>query len=280
MATLRPEQIVSGYLAATRSIRDRVLKYTSTVWKTSPAFRDVDIDRIVARIVPVVQAGQMQVAQLTDAYIGRMSVLAGATWTSGFDKSLVDYRGVPAGEVYRRPAKTVYTKLSEGVPFDAALAAGTARLTSIVATDIQQVKNRQAQRSVGQSGFDAFRRVLTGSENCALCTIASTQRYHKNDLLPIHPGCDCGVEPYIGSPSTQVIDPDLLELTHSEIDLKLSGTDRGARDLGLGKTSSSGQPLSDFTDLIVSREHGELGPTLVWRSDHFTGPEQIAALAH
>lgn len=278
---LSPERVIGGYQGATASIRKRVLAYTAAVWANSPAFRDSDIDRIVARILPVIQAGQMQLAQLTDTYIGHMSVLAGVTWTSGVDRSLLDYRGVPAAEVYRRPAVQTYTALSKGSTLTEALKAGASRLQSIVATDLQQAVNRQSQRSYSGSGFSYTLRVLSGAENCALCVIASTQRYHRGELMPIHPGCDCeqrGVK--AGSDPGQVINPDLLELTHAEIDKRLGGSDRGARDLGIGKTTSAGNPISDYTDLTVVNDHGELGPTLGWRSDKFTSADDIAALAH
>ena len=64
----------------------------------------------------------------------------------------------------------------------------------------------------------------------------------------------------------------LLELTHSTIEQKLGGSDRGARDLGMDN------PVSDYLDLIVTREHGEFGPTLTWRDEKFTSKAQIDAL--
>lgn len=277
MPTSAPNRALTGYQAATESVRARVLSYVKAVWANSPSFRDADIDRIVARIIPVVQAGQVQVAQLTDAYVGRMSVLAGVTWVSGVDReAVVDYRGVPADDVYRRPAVTTYTALSKGASYADAVTQGANRLQSIVATDIQQAKNRQASRSIGGSGFKYFERRLTGRENCAFCVIASTQRYLNGDLMPLHPGCDCDCVPLQSMKDPgQVIKPELLELTHAAIDAKLGGTDRGARELGLNKSSTKGQPLSDFTELIIVNEHGELGPTLGWRSDHFTGPGDL-----
>lgn len=277
MAQITPDGLLASYQASTERIRNRVLAYTSAVWAGSTAFRDSDIDRIVKRIVPVVQSGQMQVAQITDAYIGRMSVLAGVTWTPGIDRaSIVGYRGVPADTVFRRPAVTTYTALSKGSTFADAVSQGANRLESIVSTDIQQAKNRQATKSIGGSGFRFFERSLTGNENCAFCVIASTQRYHKGDLMPLHPGCDCGVKPLkTASDPGQVISPELLERTHELIDAKLNQYDRGARDLGIGKVSSSSQPLSDFTELIIVREHGELGPILGWRSDKFTSAEDL-----
>lgn len=269
----RPDQIVAGYQAATYAIRQRVLAYVLAVWGNSPAFRDSDVERLVARIAPVVRSGQMQVANLTDQYIGRMSVLAGVTWSAGVDRAeITGYRGVPDSEVYRRPAVEMYTALAGGAPFEVARTQSLNRLKSIVSTDLQQAKNRQSAAAIGRSGFQYFRRQLTGRENCALCVIASTQRYHRGDLMPVHPGCDCGVQPYTaGRDPGQVLDSATLEMTHQAIAEKFGDTDRGGREIGLDN------PIADFLDVIVSNPHGELGPTLAWRGDHFTGPGQIAA---
>lgn len=91
--------------------------------------------------------------------------------------------------------------------------------------------------------------------------------------------CDCGIEEIIDAQPAHVIEPALLDSTHAEIDKKLGGSDRSAQDLGRGKTDSRGRPLSDFTDLIVVRQHGELGNLLAWRSDHFRGPSEAASFA-
>ena len=252
---------------------------TAARWDASPAYRDADIDRLISQIMPQVQAGQLATATLTNAYIGQAAALTGTPWGATVDRdAILGYRGVDSRDVYRRGAVTLYTALSNGSTFDAAVAYGLDRMVSIVATELQQAKNRQAQRSLEDSGFYGYRRVISGLENCALCVIASTQRYKKDTLMPIHPGCDCGVEPVRGDGPGTVLDPNLLESTHRLIDQKLGGTDRGARDLVLDKVSSAGKPISDFTDLIVVNNHGELGPTLAWRSDRFTSAADIAAL--
>lgn len=264
MVTLAPDALVAGYQAATANIRSRVEGYARRVWSGSPSFRDVDIDRIVARIVPVVRAGQVQVAQLTDAYIGRAAVLAGVTWTPGLNVNVVvDYRGVPADVVYRRPANTVYTALSKGDQYPVAVQQGLDRLMNLVGTDLQQSRNRSAADAMSRSGFHFFRRELRGGKNCALCVIASTQRYYRGDLMPIHPACDCGVVPIdsFNDPG-QVIDSTTLEELHAKVK-ELTGTvDRGGR-------------APDYRNLLVTNTHGELGPTLGWRGQHFTGPNDL-----
>lgn len=261
-------QLLAGYQSATEEIRRRVLEYVSRVWSSSGWFRDAEVDLIVARILPVVQAGQRQVAFLTDSYIGQMAVLAGVTWTPAplqLDP-IVNYRGVDPEVAYRRPAVAVYTALSNGKSFADAVDLGLKRLVSITATDVQQAKNRQAAESLGRTGYRYFRRQLSGSENCALCAIASTQRYTRGDLMPIHGGCDCVVVPMMARRDPgQVIDAELLATVHQEVERFVGISDRGGR-------------VPDYRNLIVTNTHGELGPTLGWRGDKFTGPEDIPAV--
>ncbi|MGG7510900.1 hypothetical protein [Plantibacter sp. YIM 135249] len=272
-----------SYDAQVLAVRRRVLAYSARLWGSLPAFRDADAERLIAKLVPRVEAGQKRIAELTDAYLTRVAqVELGVNVRRGAVTSVTtqDLRGIAPEEVYRRPLVTTYTSLSTGNSLTDAVASGAARLEDIVSTGLQLAKTHSAQGQMRRtSGIAGYARVLTGRENCALCVIASTQRYHRGDLMPIHPACDCGIKQFKGNPQVQVIKPELLEQTHQIIDARLGGSDRSARDLGIGKTSSSGQPLSDFTDLIIAREHGEIGPVLTWRSDKFTSAADIEALA-
>lgn len=282
MAT-EADVLTDAYMRQVTSIRERVVAFATVMWKGSPSLRDADIDRLVARIVPAVQGGQLQVANITNAYVQRLAALEGVDVEPvPVTDDVIAYRGTPADEVYRRPAVTTYTSLSGGSAFDAAAAAGLARLRGLVRMDVQQTRNRQATKAYGGSGFDYTLRVLSGTENCALCVIASTQRYMSKELQPIHPGCDCGTRGVKANQDPgQVIDQALLDQVHDAIEKKLGSSDRGARDLGRGKEVTYGDGssrLADFTDLIVTREHGELGPTLVWRDEKFTSAADIDAL--
>lgn len=244
-------------------VRDRLVAYATTYWGGMGSWRDADVDRFVERVVPQVVAGRRTAAQITDAYLARMLESDGVGLVD-----VEDIRGLSDSEVYRRPAVQMRTELSKGATFQAAQAAALARLANIVKTDLQLASTRQARRNMRRSSVKMFQRTLTGAENCALCTIASTQRYYKEDLLPIHPGCDCGVAPWRGE-DVQVINEELLEQVHSEVQRFVGESDRGARFI------DGENPLSDYMDLVVSREHGELGPTLSWREDKFTGPSDF-----
>ncbi len=270
-----PEEVIAGYKSAVALVRSRVVSYAKTAWIAQGSYRDADIDRLVSLIVPRVQAGQIQTANLTSTYIAsvasiRQETLIKPSLVKRFE--IVNGRGVPADEVYRRPAIEMYSALSEGKPFTAAKEQGLNRLVSLVSTDMQMAKVRQSDSSYRSSGAKFYHRILGDggkSGNCGLCIIASTQRYRVGDLLPIHPGCSCDSDELdAGTPvfealdgSSRVLDPGLLEDTHARIEDFTGASDRGARE-------------PDYRDILV-RDHGEYGPTLSWRSDSFAGPADL-----
>jgi hypothetical protein len=249
MATPRLD---AAYAAQVNAIRARVEGYALARFGAGQ-YRDADLERFVARVVPVILAGRRQVSALTDSYLAQ--VLSSKP-LGPIDTDLL--RGVAAPEVYARPYVTVRTKLAKGMALDAAVSAGAARLTDIVLADMQLAKTHTARNVISQAdGVSGYRRTLTGSKNCALCYLASTQFYHKEDLLPIHPGCNCGVEPFLGDGS-QVIDPDTVTATHEAVEDRLGVSDSGGR-------------APDYRKQLIVREHGELGPVLAVRGQHFAG---------
>lgn len=275
MATLNPEQVILGYNNAVFEVRSRVENYARVAWSSAGSWRESDVDRLVAQIVPKVQAGQIRTAQLTAVYLASLQSVRTGTQVAAVavDRELVvAARGVAAETVYRRPAATMYASLSKGASLTTAVGHGLNRLQSLVATDQQLAKTAQARQSLGRGGFQYMSRTLTGRENCALCAIASSQRYRVQDLLPIHPGCDCGVDVFSSNVDPgQVLEPERLELIHTAIEGEFGNTDRGARYLD-GRNDRS-----DYLDLIVTQQHGELGPVLTWRDQHFTSRADLPA---
>lgn len=278
-----PTKLDLAYRAETQKVRDALMRFAANQWNGLGSWRDADYERMLKVLVPRIEAGQQKISDLTAAYIRRLAVEEFGSIRNGlpFSASTEALRGVSAAEVYHRPFASSYTALSEGKPVSVAISAGAERLADLISTGMQLAKTRSARNAIGRSRFQGFQRVLTGRENCALCVIASTQRYHRGDLLPIHPGCDCDCKPYYGEFDQQVINPTLLDEAYAEIATHLDhvSVGRDARDLGLGKTDAKGRPLSDFTDLIVTHEHGEIGPLLSWRDYKFTSAEDIAALS-
>lgn len=229
-------------------MRRRIQVYARTAWTAlGGSYRDADIDRLVTMVLPQALAAQRQVAGLTDAYIAAIT----GNRSLGIDRQLVTgaaiRNGVDPHEVYRRPGTTIYAALAAGKPFAVAAVSGQKRLLSLVATDVQLSKRIQQNLSMESAGITRYRRVLTGAEDCALCVSVSDGVYSTANLMPIHPGCDCDVEPDTDSPSVA-----------QALNGRVSATDE-----------SRGE--------VTVHEHGEYGPTLAWAGEHFTGPEAISS---
>jgi hypothetical protein len=202
-------------------------------------------------------------------------------------------RGVPPEVVYARPFTEVWRVLAEDQalreqlleearqeggdarvaevqaqaveekPLTKAVAAGERRAKLIGVTDLE-LAEREAARQVLAADVRAprfYQRVLTGDENCGMCVVASTQRYRREELLPIHPGCDCVVQP-LPDDVRHVVDEQLLEAAHEAITQRFGISDRSARAI-------------DYRKILLVREHGELGPVLTVAKHRFTGPEGI-----
>lgn len=178
-----------------------------------------------------------------------------------------------------RPFREVYKYLNKYPDaMTEAVKQGGYRARILAQTDVQLAR-RQASLFARRANDNivGFIRVLTGAESCGLCYVASTQRYRKNNLNPIHPGCDCGELPIYGDTDPgQVIDQYNLDRIHESFQRRFGVDEPAARDLNIGKfvEYKDGVRQADFT-LVSIREHGELGPVLTRRNENFLTLEQI-----
>lgn len=248
--------LTEAYDSQVHAIRQQITAFGQAYWDSLPHYRASAVEDMIEAITPRVTAGQLRIADLTRAYLAQCARELGwkVVLPSIDQDEIRGARGVDPRIVYRRPAVDVYTALAAGKPLPQAAAEGRLRLTQLIGGDMQLAKvhaSRQSMRGYPEAG-QFYRRVLTGRENCALCVVASTQRYYRGDLLPIHPGCDCDIQPLPpGLAVNQVIDEDLLEQVHQITADRLGVSDRGGR-------------TPDYRKLLTLREHGEYGPTLSW----------------
>ena len=259
--------MLAAYLAATSALRARLLGFVAASYAGQGDYRDAAAAAFVAQTVPAVQAAQQTMASLTSAYLAHMiaSTAGGSSAPIGVSADVLStLRGVDPAEVYRRPYVQVWTDIAQGKDFPAAVAAGGRRAASLAATDLQMAKTKAAQVVMQHDGrVTGYRRVLVGAHSCALCVLASTRWYSRGDLSPIHPACDCAVEPLFGGAQ-----PD--EIPAAELHAIVS------RDLGANYVSASGaQGPVNYRDIVITHDHGELGPVLGVRGQHFTGPSDI-----
>lgn len=256
------------YGSAVGSVWTSVLGRTSRAWTGLGSYRDADLTRFQRSTLPVILAGQRQIASLTATYLEQLyKDIADEQPRVSLDFDQVTgraLRDVGPEEVYARPFHDVWTALSQGEPIDVATERGANRLEIITKTDLQLARTHTV-REVGDDmpRFQYTVRELQGEYDCALCMIASTQRYRKRDLAPIHPGCDCLVKLVAANEDPgQIIDEDKLEKIHDAVEAALGTFDRGGRAV-------------DYRKIIIAREHGEIGPVLGYRGQRFTGPDDI-----
>ena len=259
------------FTAARRSISQQLLDFVVDLFLNLGSWRDEDVTRFQDQALPTLRAAQQTLGNLTAAYIAEaLSQEAGrrippATLSPADVTNL--RRGVDEAEVYRRPFVRLYTGLSRGDRMRDSIEAGSVRLAELAETDLQMTHATAANRALKAAPADvepvAWRRVLQGPASCGLCVIASTQRYLVEQLNPIHPGCDCTVEPLFAH-GAAVLDRDLLERLHDAVFDLTGQADRGGRAI-------------DYRDLMVStvQTHGEVGAVLVRPRDRFSRPQGI-----
>lgn len=255
-------KVILGHQRLREQVRERIESFIIGRWNNLGSWRDADIEEFVRQVVPVVELGQKQVSQLTNAYLDSMARLAGVAPTPAQLEAMAYPRGIDPDEAYRRGATTMRYRLSEGDSFDEAYAASVRRLRDLVRADMQMASVHTCHRRLSaDERIVGYRRVLAPGENCALCAIASTQRYRRGELMPIHSGCRCDVAPIYGTHDPgQVIAGEQYEAL------------TGAIDEHFGEAGWDSNRPSRY---IRVQMHGEHGPVLTWRDQRFTGPSDI-----
>lgn len=306
MAYAQQAAIAATYNSSATALRTALADAVVDRFDRLDSWRDDDADEFAAAAAPMVEGAQQAMAAMTDAYMAALlsDLLGEDVLPVGVDLE-VNLRGVDADEVYRRPFLQIWNDLAGGALLKAAIQAGRRRAEGLATTDLQLAKTHssriilqtrenggQAAGTRGRRRIVGYRRVLTGRENCAMCVLASTQRYHVKDLLPIHPACDCAVAPIVGrqdpgqtinsatvtegaqavGTNSRGVDVfsgnqlvnlgELLEPLHEEIQKRFGISDRGGRRI-------------DYRKFLTVHEHGEIGPVLTVKGQHFTSASDL-----
>jgi len=279
-------QILDAYNRISTRLVNGTGDRLANIFRSLDNWRDEDFEKLLPLIETTLSGAKLQSARLQTEFYKQMAELRDEAFRQPTvrrrDLSTESLRnGTSTREAYRRPFIEVYTAIAANKSISEAIEQGARRMQSLASTDVQLARRNAGLLARGANdNVVGYVRTLTGAENCALCTIASTQRYTRGDLMPIHPGCDCGEMPIYGNEDPgQVIDQVRLDQTYDSIEQELQlNPDFGARDAGLGKVINSpteGQKLADYTEIVVTSEHGEYGPTLRWRDQDFTGPSDL-----
>lgn len=279
--TATVERVRDAYRDTGEALRAGLHEAITLAWTDVERYDDKGAAGFVRDVVPVAEATQAQMATLTDAYHARLEqvILGRAARPVGVAPKVVRtvaLRGVDAVTCWTRPAITVRTELSRGATFDDARDRGLTRAHSIADTNLQLARTHASRDVLRRRGnVVGYRRVPRGASSCALCLLAATQRYRSEDLMPIHPGCDCGVHQVYGAHDPgQVLDPDARDAIHERVGAALGISAEDAREAATG--THRGLREQDYRKVVIVREHGELGPVLARRGQHFSGPAAIA----
>lgn len=207
-------------------------------------------------------ATQTYLARYTAAVKRRKIVPFGLPPTAVSTEAL---RGVAGPTVWARPVSELRIALFEGKTLPVARELAALRTAAMLATNTQLAHVVSSVRYLKEHGdrdnIVGYRRVPRGGKSCALCLLASTQRYHRGDLMPIHDHCHCVVEPIYGDRDPgQVIEPRQLKAVHAQVEAAT-----GSSDLSGGH----------YRDAVLVHLHGEIGPVLTYREHSFTGPSDL-----
>lgn len=222
-----------------------------------------DAQEWFATIIPLVEGAIRQSVTQTEAYL-RVAMeakigeaVAAATLEPG-RYSVQALRGKPPQDVYERALKA--WRIADAADRNGR-AAARFRAAQTAATDIQLASRQAAHDWMTETrGVAGYRRVLGPGKNCGLCVVASTQRYHREDLMPIHSNCGCNVDPIPGdSEPPRVLDRDTLNAVKSRLD----------DDYTRQALSRLNIDPADLPDVKIV-QHGELGPTLYDERWQFT----------
>lgn len=227
-----------------------------------------NIGNWIDKSVPIVLEAENIVADIAESYIDiQLQDLLSEFSTATIPRDRVTgkaTRGVPPEDVYARAFKPVWQGIGSGLSVPESVSHGESRLSRMFDLDIERVADLMSiERFANEERIVGHRRVLTGLRNCALCIVASTQLYHKSELKPIHPGCKCRTVPVISFENpNHILDGDLLEQVHAGVKSQFGISARDAREI-------------DYRKILVTRQHGEYGPTLTYARYHFTGPSGL-----
>jgi hypothetical protein len=226
-------------------------------------YRDTDAARFVAYAVPLVRGAQRTMATLASAQ--QASLAAEQTGRSLApppvpDSAAVDLRGTPPAEVYARPFNSVHAHVARTGDMTEAVGRGATRLREVAEGDMQLAYAHGSREAVTRLKARYWRRTLIGPENCALCVLASTMKYGRGDLNPIHPGCDCEIVAVYNPANDPLKDEaGVIEAAHAAAEEVAGKSDRGGRKVDYRKIRTT-----------ITQTHGELGEMLAIPAYHFT----------
>lgn len=269
------EQALARYQLAYGRLQQSTVVRARALWQRFGGPGDGNVEAFLAAVLPLIEGAQIAAARLVAGSFALMTrIEMGGAVAAAVDPATVvvaALRGVPAAEVYTRPVVTMRKALADGFDFGEAMRLAEDRVDRLASTDVVMAQRQATLEVVGaDERIVGYRRVLRGS-SCALCATASTQRYRRKQLMPIHSRCDCGVAPIFASADPgQIINRPLLN------QLKAASKQTGGGDYAKNRHIRVDEEGNVTLPEIKTHNHGELGPVLTEADHAFAGPSVAA----
>lgn len=237
--------LVRAHIEAERRLQVAASRGVGSAWKNLGSWNEPDVERFLARAIPMVEAAQRQSVAVTDAYLARYLGRA----PIGVDPAQIAAKtrnGATLDEVYRRPFVQLWSSLKDGQQFQDGFNAALERAVGSAAMDVQ-LAMRETADFIDQEddGFFGYTRVANG-DACAFCQEVDGA-YVKGDeglVMPLHNNCNCSLEPNMAPHDGAVKLPDGTEIRPYQ--------------------------YGPYNDNVAVYDHGELGPMLGDPSHEFT----------
>lgn len=270
MASFEKLQLATERHAAARDgILLQLIKLLLGLWANFDRWDDEDaVAGMAARSATLLDSSTGTVRRLSRSYL--TSVLRELDAMPDTLPELVNAyprANVSGSEVYRRPVDEFIWRRRNGSSLAESKESFEQRMRDIAEADIAAADRDEARLIYDWAPLvTAYRRVihpeLSKSGTCGLCIVASQRMYSTDELLPLHGGsCNCDTLPITkdNDPGFRLNDADLKEIY-----------------------AAAGSNAAD--DLVNTRititEHGELGPVLIKKGDHFRTAEEAGRPAY
>jgi hypothetical protein len=189
--------LAEAHVAAQVALRDAIASSAERVWNALPNHDEESIPLFLNTMLPTLEAGQRHAVALVDGYMA--NALERSAYGLNPRKLIGDAvrNGVTPNEVYRRPFVALWSELKGGKLWMTANQIAIQRLRTTIRTDLVRTQNLAGAAVVYRDPkVFGLRRVLNGT--CDLCVEATNVEGYV--LQPIHPGCECGIEPVMTKP--------------------------------------------------------------------------------
>lgn len=271
--------LVETYAAQQATLVEALLRALLALWLPFTWWGRPDMVNAAAAASAVhVDAATRRARRLARAFMIRQLELMNAAPDSfPLIEDTYERGGSPIVEVYKRPARQLEHKIRQDMKqleletgtttawpekvTDEQWETFTERLTSIVEDDLAATARDEAQKLMWAAPkIIGYRRVIhpefSKTGTCGLCVVASSRFYTKAELMPLHDKCKCTISPMT---STQDL-----------------GTKLNREDLDKIYAAAGGNYAEDLKKITVQiNEHGELGPILTKKGDHFRDVETV-----